>query len=220
MICPFGLSLRDDYMKILLLFCSFVLTFSAFSQTIDTIDLKSHFGSYTGGFSVYRFKTNTYIQYNVEHCKKRLSPCSTFKIPNSLIGLETGVVPDSGFIIKYDSVLHPREVGMVNTYPFKYWFQDLSLNLAFKYSCVWYYQELARRIGHERMAKYVGLLGYGNKDIASGEDTFWLCGSLQISINEQIEFLKKLYLHQLNGISDKSIRYCQKHYVVRVHAAV
>jgi beta-lactamase class D len=119
--------------------------------------------------------------------------------------LETGVVPNSEFIIKYDSVLHPRDAEMLNIEPFKYWFQDLSLKKAFKYSCVWYYQELAKRIGHERMAKYVTLLDYGNKDISSGDDTFWLCGSMQISINEQIEFLKKLYMHQLNGFSDKSI---------------
>jgi beta-lactamase class D len=102
-------------------------------------------------------------------------------------------------------VLHPRDAEMLNIEPFKYWFQDLSLKKAFKYSCVWYYQELAKRIGHERMAKYVTLLDYGNKDISSGDDTFWLCGSMQISINEQIEFLKKLYMHQLNGFSDKSI---------------
>jgi beta-lactamase class D len=178
---------------------------SVFGQPVDTVDLKSHFGGHVGGFSVYSFQTDIYVQYNVELCKKRLSPCSTFKIPNSLIGLETGVVPDTGFIIKYDSLLHPRDAGMLNTEPFKYWFQDLSLKMAFKYSCVWYYQELARRTGHERMAKYVNLLEYGNKDISSGDDTFWLCGSLLISINEQIEFLKKMYLHRLNGFSDKSI---------------
>jgi beta-lactamase class D len=192
-------------MKKLMLFCSFVFPVSVFAQTIDTVDLKSHFGGHTGGLSVYRFKTNDYIQYNAEHCKKRLSPCSTFKIPNSLIGLETGVVPDSGFVIKYDSVLHPRDADMLKAEPFKYWFQDLSLKSAFKYSCVWYYQEMARWIGHERMAKYVNLLEYGNIDISSGNDSFWLCGSLQISINEQIEFLKKLYMHRLNGFSDKSI---------------
>ena len=192
-------------MKKLLLFFSFIMNVSVFGQTVDTVDLKSHFNGHVGGFSVYSFTTNRYIQYNVDLCKKRLSPCSTFKIPNSLIGLETGVVPDSGFIIKYDSVLHPRDAGLLNTEPFKYWFQDLSLNLAFKYSCVWYYQELARRIGQERMANYVDLLEYGNRDISSGDDTFWLCGSLKISINEQIEFLKKLYLHRLNGFSDNSI---------------
>jgi beta-lactamase class D len=192
-------------MKKLLLFCSFALTVNVFSQTIDTVDLKSYFGGHPGGFSVYSFKSNRYIQYNIEHCKKRLSPCSTFKIPNSLIGLETGIVPDSGFVIKYDSLLHPKDTALLNTEPFKFWFQDLSLKMAFKYSCVWYYQELARRIGPERMAKYVNLLDYGSKDISSGEDTFWLCGSLQISINEQIEFLKKLYMHRLNGFSEKSI---------------
>jgi beta-lactamase class D len=192
-------------MKRLLLFCSLIWTVSAFGQTIDTVDLKSYFGGHTGGFSIYSFKSNRYIQYNAEHCKKRLSPCSTFKIPNSLIGLETGIVPDSGFIIKYDSVLHPRDASMLHSEPFKYWFQDLSLKMAFKYSCVWYYQELARRIGHERMAKYINLLEYGNEDISSGDDTFWLCGSIQISINEQIEFLKKLYMNRLNGFSDKSI---------------
>jgi beta-lactamase class D len=192
-------------MKNLMLFCLFVFTASVYGQTIDTVDLQSHFGGHAGGMSIYSFKTDKYIQYHTGHCKKRLSPCSTFKIPNSLIGLETGIVPDSGFVIKYDSVLHPRDPELLRTEPFKYWFQDLSLKKAFQYSCVWYYQELARRIGHERMAKYIGLLEYGNKDISSGDDTFWLCGSIQISINEQIEFLKKLYTHRLNGFSDTSI---------------
>jgi beta-lactamase class D len=192
-------------MKKLILFCSFAWTVHAFGQTLDTVDLQSQFGGHPGGFCVYSFKSDRYIQYNVEHCKKRLSPCSTFKIPNSLIGLETGVVPDSGFVIKYDSLLHPKDASMVNTEPFEFWFQDLSLKNAFRYSCVWYYQELARRIGPERMAKYVNLLDYGSKDISSGEDTFWLCGSLYISINEQIEFLKKLYMHRLHGFSEKSM---------------
>ena len=194
------------HMKYILLLCLSVFTVNAFSQTIDTVDLKSHFGDHPGGFSVYNFKLDRYIHYNVEQCKKRFSPCSTFKIPNSLIGLETGVVPDSGFIIKYDSVLHPRDAVLLNTEPFKYWFQDLSLKEAFHYSCVWYYQELARRIGQDRMAKYLDLLEYGNKNITSGIDMFWLCGSLQISIDEQIEFLKKLYTNRLQGFSAKSLK--------------
>jgi beta-lactamase class D len=192
-------------MKMFFLFSLLALTVSAFGQHVDTIDLKSFFGAHTGGFSVYSFRTNRYLQYNVDQCKKRFSPCSTFKIPNSLIALETGVVPNSGFIIKYDSVLHPRDTGMVHSAPFQDWFQDLSLKQAFQYSCVWYYQELARRIGHERMSKYVDLLEYGSMDISSGDDTFWLCGSLQISIDEQIEFLKKLYLRQLKGFSDTAM---------------
>jgi beta-lactamase class D len=45
------------------------------------------------------------------------------------------------------------------------------------------------------MRKMVNDLDYGNNDISSGLDTYWLCGSIQISINEQIDFLKRLYLH-------------------------
>jgi beta-lactamase class D len=192
-------------MKKIFLFSLILFCFDASGQNTDTLNLKSLYGNFAGGFCIYDLKTDKYIRYNPEHCQKRFSPCSTFKIPNSLIGLETAVIPDTAYIIPYDSILHPRIPYMMSNEPFKYWYQDLSLKRALKYSCVWYYQELARRVGRERMQKYVNLLDYGNKDISGGLDKFWLCGSIQISINEQIEFLKKLYLHKLNGISDKSI---------------
>lgn len=192
-------------MKHLLIYSLILLTFDSFGQKIDTIDLKSYYGNFVGGFSIYDLKTDKYIQYDTEHCKKRFSPCSTFKIPNSLIGLETRVIADTGFVIKYDSILHPKDSFQLANEPFKHWYEDLSLKRAIKYSCVWYYQELARRVGQEQMKKMVDALDYGNKDISSGLDTYWLCGSIQISINEQIEFLKKLYLNKLNGFSDKNI---------------
>lgn len=192
-------------MKQIVLYFLILLTFDLFGQKIDSINLQSYYGDFVGGFSIYDLKTDNYIQYNPEHCKKRFSPCSTFKIPNSLIGLETGVIADTGFIIRYDSILHPKDSFKLVNEPFKYWYQDLSLKRAFKYSCVWYYQELTRRVGQERMKKMVNDLDYGNKDISSGLDTYWLCGSIQISINEQIEFLKRLYLHKLQGFSNKNI---------------
>jgi len=192
-------------MKKIVLFSLILLTLDCLGQKIDTIDLKSYFGDFVGGFSIYDIKTGNCIKYNPEYCQKRFSPCSTFKIPNSLIGLETGVIADTGFVIKYDSLLHPKDSFKLANDPFKHWYEDLSLKRALKYSCVWYFQELARRVGQERMNKMVHKLDYGNNDISSGLDTYWLCGSIQISINEQIEFLKKLYLHQLNGFADKNI---------------
>ena len=192
-------------MKHLLICLLVLLTFDSSGQNIDTIELKSYYGDFVGGFCIYDIKTDSYIKYNIGHCKKRYSPCSTFKIPNSLIGLETGVIADTGFIIKYDSKVLPKDSFRLANEPFKFWYQDQSLKSAFKYSCVWYYQELARRVGQERMSKMVNSLDYGNNDITSGLDTYWLCGSVQISINEQIEFLKRLYLHKLNGFSDKNI---------------
>lgn len=180
-------------------------TFNIYGQNVDIIDLKPFFGNFTGGFAVYDLKTDKYTQYNPEHCKKRYSPCSTFKIANSLIGLETGVIRDTGFIIKYDSILHPLDSGQLTREPFKYWFQDLSLKSAFKYSCVWYYQELARRVGEARMKKLVTNLNYGNKDISGGLDSYWLCSSIQISIDEQIDFLKRFYSNKLAGFSNNNI---------------
>jgi len=192
-------------MKQLGLFCLIFFYSNLFGQTIDTFDLKPYFGNFTGGIAIYNLNTDKYIQYNPEHCKKRFSPCSTFKIPNSLIGLETGVIADTGFIIKYDSILHPKDAFYLANEPFKYWYQDLSLKQAIKYSCVWYYQELARRVGQEQMHKMVNNINYGNNDISCGLDTYWLCGSMQISIIEQIDFLKRMYLNNLSGVSTKNI---------------
>ena len=84
-------------MKQLVLFWLILFSFESFGQNTDTVDLQPYYGNFAGGFSIYDLQTDSYIQYNPEHCKKRFSPCSTFKIPNSLIGLETGVIPDKSF---------------------------------------------------------------------------------------------------------------------------
>lgn len=193
-------------MAVKILFLIPLLTYSlnCSSQSMDTVDLHNLFNGREGGFSLYDITSQKTICYNPKHCKTRFSPCSTFKIPNSLIGLETGVIPDTSFVIPYDSLRHPKDSSMLNREPQKFWFQDLSLRRAFKYSCVWYYQELARRVGQDRMTSLVRKLNYGNGDISSGLDTYWLCGSMQISINEQIEFLKKLYLKEVSGFSQKN----------------
>jgi beta-lactamase class D len=207
-------------MKIVLIIITFIVPAILFGQ-VDTvhkisatIDLKQYFGEFEGGFSVYNIKNGEYSQYNSEHCQKRYSPCSTFKIPNSLIGLETGVAADSDFVIQYDSLLHPRNERMLNTVPFKYWFQDLSMKAAFKCSCVWYYQELARRIGTERMDAHIKLMNYGNNDISNGIDNFWLCGSLQISINEQIDFLKKTLYRPYSRTFKQDDQCCERHHAL------
>ncbi|HUL77706.1 MAG TPA: penicillin-binding transpeptidase domain-containing protein [Vicinamibacteria bacterium] len=120
-------------------------------------------------------------------CAERLSPCSTFKIPNSLIGLETGVIADAGFVIPWDGVKRDREE----------WNRDQTLASAIKVSAVWYYQELARRVGKERMQRLVSAIPYGNGDTSSGIDVFWLGRSLRISPDEQVAFLERLRVSKL-----------------------
>ena len=76
---------------------------------------------------------------------------------------------------------------------------------AFKYSAVWFYQELARRIGEEKMQHYITLNHYGNEDISGGIDLFWLDGGLRISADEQIEILKKIYNNEIGFFTTQLI---------------
>ena len=50
-----------------------------------------------------------WIEAGPGQCQLELSPCSTFKIPNSLIGLQTGVVSGPGDLKKWDGKDRSRE---------------------------------------------------------------------------------------------------------------
>ena len=110
-------------------------------------------------------------------------PASTFKIPNSVIALETGVVgdPDTD-VFKWDGVKRSFEA----------WNRDHTLRSAIAASAVPVYQEIARRIGAERMQKYLDLFEYGNRDIGGGIDQFWLTGDLRIDPVQQVDFVDRL----------------------------
>jgi beta-lactamase class D len=110
-------------------------------------------------------------------------PASTFKIPNSIIALETGVVADPDKdIFKWDGVVRNIEA----------WNKDHTLRSAIAASAVPVYQEIARRIGPERMQKYLDLFEYGNRDIGGGIDQFWLTGNLRIDPVQQVDFVDRL----------------------------
>lgn len=136
-----------------------------------------------GCFILYDLHKDQWLIYNEERSKKVFSPASTFKIPNSLIALETKAVAHRYQIIPWDG--EKRSV--------KAWNQNHDLGSAFKVSAVWFYQEVARRVGKKRMQAWVDTMQYGNQDISGGIDQFWLQGALRISPKEQIEFLKKFY---------------------------
>ncbi|HEX6626087.1 MAG TPA: penicillin-binding transpeptidase domain-containing protein [Pyrinomonadaceae bacterium] len=154
-------------------------------------DLARHFEQFPGTFVLYDLKRDRYVRHDPARAAARFSPFSTFKIPNSLIGLETGVIKDADFLIKWDAEKYPRE-GQ-----FDFWWRDHTLRSAFRNSVVWYYRELATRVGEQRMREFVNKFRYGNQDISGGVDRFWLNSSLRISADEQVEFLKTLYREEL-----------------------
>jgi beta-lactamase class D len=166
---------------------------------VEAQDLSKYFQNTQGAFVLYDLKNDRYLRYNERRCRERFNPFSTFKIPNSLIGLETGVIKDAEFVIRWDSKKYPATNNMTPE-----WNRDHTMRSAIKYSVLWYYRELAKGVGEARMKEWVTKLGYGNQDTSGGIDQFWLRSSLRISADEQIEFLKKLYREQL-PVSKRSL---------------
>ena len=152
-----------------------------------------------GCFEMYDNNKEIAHYYNKERCATRFTPASTFKILNSLIGLETGVADNDQFVIKWDGIQRWNEN----------WNQDLTMAQAFKYSAVPYYQQLARLIGAEKMHYYIDTIKYGSMMAGGAIDSFWLNDTLQVSADEQVGFLKRLYFAELPGFSERSQRIVQ-----------
>lgn len=133
--------------------------------------------------------------YNKDRCVERFSPASTFKIFNSLVALEIPKVPDEQFVIVWDSVDRGRPECN----------KDMDMREAFKVSNLGYYQELARRIGYDYMQHYIDTANYGNRRIGGAIDEFWLNDTLQISADEQVGFVKRMYFNEL-PFSERSQR--------------
>lgn len=158
--------------------------------------LNDVFKDTVGAFVLYDAKNNSYVRYNEARCRERFSPKSTFKIPNSLIGLETNVIKDADFVIEWNRQKYPPQANW-NEEPFSHWGKDQTLRSAFKYSVVWYYRELALKVGAAEMKKRVAAFNYGNKEVSGRVDNFWLDDSLKISADEQIDFLRAFYENKL-----------------------
>jgi beta-lactamase class D len=138
----------------------------------------------TGKFTIYnlgRYRDSSYL------------PASTFKIVNSLIGLQTGKITNDSMVIKWDGIKRWNDD----------WNKDLNMYEAFRVSAVPYYQEVARRIGKDTMEFWLDSLKYGAKTakekvtIKTTVDSFWLDNSLKITPDQQLGLVEKLYFDQL-----------------------
>jgi len=140
-------------------------------------------------FVLYSEGDDEQFAVNQARASERFTPASTFKIANSLIALETNTLsgPDQLLVVDLDK------------YPEESWWQPgwatqtYDLRGAFQNSVYPIYRSIASAIGQQNMANYLAVFNYGNRDISSGLDSFWVDGSLEISALEQIEFLQKLY---------------------------
>jgi len=176
----------------------FVSLFAACSPNNVTIDnsLKPIFDSNSvqGSFGMFDNGSGQFTIYNLNRYKdSAYLPASTFKIVNSLIGIETGRIVNEKMVIKWDGVVRKFPNGDTA----KDWNKDLTMEEAFKVSALPYYQEVARRIGKDTMQQWLDSVHYGNKKIGGKVDEFWIDNSLKITADEQLGLVKKLYFDQL-----------------------
>ncbi len=134
---------------------------------------------------------------NPAGCATRYAPFSTFKIPSSLIALETGVVASPDDRWPWDAKKYPPPSPSPGPDYVRAWSQDQTLRTALPKSIVWFFREVATKVGEPRMKQWLATFDYGNQDVSGGLDRFWLGSSLRISPDEQVAFLARLQRGQL-----------------------
>ena len=125
----------------------------------------------------------------------RHSPWSTFKIPNLVIALESGVAADLEYAKAWDQEKYPPR----GYWP-QAWKEDQTLRSAFKNSVVWYFKEIAQEVGVTRYRRDLANFRYGNSQVSDEVDSFWLGEPLQIAPLEQVDFLSNLLAGKLGVV--------------------
>lgn len=163
--------------------------------SMEEVDWSSYFQGLNGSAVMYLPGENLYMVYNEELSSTRRSPCSTFKIISSLIGMEHGVIAEDNSVRKWSG----------ETFWNDSWNRDIGFKDAFQTSCVWYFRKVADDLGQEVIQKELNRLKYGNCDISDWEGRlnnnnnnrsltgFWIESSLKISPKEQVEVLERIF---------------------------
>lgn len=173
----------------------------SFKSIIDTAKIG-------GSVLIYDFKEDIYYSNNFKWANVGRLPASTFKIPNSIIALESGIVKNDSTIFKWDGTKRF----------FKIWEQDLIFKDAFQFSCVPCYQEIARKIGEKRMNEYLSKLKYKNMRVDSTNIAdFWLQGNSRINQFQQINFLQRFHESKL-PISERTEKIMKRMMVIERNA--
>jgi beta-lactamase class D len=169
------------------------------AKPIDTTPYRADIGTRQVTFLVLDYRSNECRYINKAGLTERHGPYSTFKIPHSLIALETGAVKSVDERVEWDQEKYPAK----NFWP-ETWKQSHTLASAFKHSAVWYYKALVPRIKPADYKKWLARFHYGNQTFTPGSNEFWLNNELTISPQEQVNFIACL-LKNGCGISANNV---------------
>lgn len=134
---------------------------SDFDKILDSFQVN-------GSILIYDNDKNTFYSNDFDWAKNGKLPASTFKIPNSIIAVELGIIENDTTILKWNGEQRKMDI----------WEKDLSFKDAFRISCVPCYQEIARKIGTIKMKEYLEKFEYKNMIFDSLTiDNFWLEGN-------------------------------------------
>ena len=163
------------------------LTAPARAQALGP-DFAKLFAGRDGCFEIYDLKTNTLVvRSNARRCAERTSPCSTFKVPLSLMAFDAGNLVDAGSSMKWDGAVTSRES----------WNRDQTAASWMQNSVVWFSQRLTPMLGMDKVKAYLARFDYGNQDMTGGLTTAWLSSSLTISPDEQLTFWRRFWREEL-----------------------
>lgn len=159
----------------------------------ERLDLSNAFQGINGCAVLYSPSENSYSLYNKDLAEQEVSPCSTFKIISTLVGLHNDIIKDETSTMKYNGTEYPNPE----------WNENLTLQTAFQTSCIWYFRQIIDSVGEDEIKKELTDLEYGNCDISEWEGSnvnpyeelngFWLNSSLKISPIEQVKILSKIF---------------------------
>ncbi|WP_312651443.1 penicillin-binding transpeptidase domain-containing protein [Aminipila sp.] len=157
------------------------------------VDYSQYFNGIDGCAVLYDNQNKIYYFYNKNLCNVQSTPCSTFKIISTLMGLKNGVLSSEDSTMNYNGTIYPIET----------WNKNLTLKDAFNNSCVWYYRQVIDKVGKDQVQKELNQLKYGNCDISKWNGSleapfpdvngFWLDSSLKISALEQVNILRNIF---------------------------
>lgn len=152
-------------------------------RRIFHLDLNEYFQKYDGSFVLYDTYSNSWNIYNIEAARERITPNSTYKIYDALLGLESEIITSTSSNMTWNG----------EDYPFDSWEASQDLNSAMHNSVNWYFQTIDSQVGFDSVKSFLQGIGYGNQITSSDLDLYWTDSSLKISPIEQIELLQKFH---------------------------
>lgn len=176
--------------KILLLSIITFWTTNSYGQTnyqkyFDQVELR-------GSTTIYDYNNKKWFFTDKQDAETATLPASTFKILHSLIALEYKAVQNEDEIFEWDGEPKLHLGNVVNA-----WNRDTDLKGAYENSVIWFYEEVARKIGREAYKKILTESEYGNGNYSEPDVDFWNYGEFAITPINQIDFLIKLYENRL-----------------------